>query len=72
VAANTYVNFDFFSILKKNMPMQQVVKPVDDVGKQNATTPDGLALTHHQRLILLENEVEELRKQLEACKSQKP
>lgn len=69
VAANSYVNFDSFTILKKLVP---VLKPADGAVKQNATAPNSSVLTDEQRLILLEKQVEELRRQLEACRAQKP
>lgn len=72
VAANTYVNFDSFTILKKAVPLQPVVKSADGMPKQNATPPNSSGLTDEQKLILLEKQVEELRRQLEACRAQKP
>jgi len=72
VAANTYVNFDLFTILKKAVALQSVVKPADGIAKQNTTAPNSSALTDEQKLILLEKQVEELRRQLEACRAQKP
>ena len=69
VAADTHVNFEKLIILRRpaivNVPGTKTQIPAGQQGKSGG-------MTDEQKIILLEKQVEELRRQLDACRLQKP